>query len=66
MPRLSLSTARTSSLLEHQLGREHPRSALARIDIGDELYDRGDRVGALVLYRESADILVTRVRREQP
>src|SRR6202044_2794592 len=37
------------TILEQALGRTHPRAALARLDIGDDLYDHGDRAGALAI-----------------
>ena len=48
----------TVAIFEQQLGPAHPRTALARLDIGDALFDRGDRVGALATYRQIAETLV--------
>lgn len=54
------------SLLEQQLGRGSTRVASARVDIGDGLYDRGDRAGALAIYRESAATLVSAFGENNP
>ena len=46
------------AMLEQLLGPTHPRAALARLDIGDDQYDRGDRKGALATYQGIAETLV--------
>jgi tetratricopeptide (TPR) repeat protein len=46
------------ALLEQTLGPTHPRTALARLDVGDEAFDRGNRAEALTIFRGVADVLV--------
>jgi tetratricopeptide (TPR) repeat protein len=46
------------ALLERTLGPSHPRAALARLDVGDDAFDRGNRAEALTIFQGVAEVLV--------